>query len=87
MAATRSVTAEPFVEAMPQIPHTAGQCRGGLERGIACTPFRLTWCFWGGGKLDPHTQAFVYATAAITSIVFTISVLNVLAVVLSHVLS
>jgi hypothetical protein len=33
------------------------------------------------------TQAFVYATAAITSVVFTIAVLNVLAVVLSHVLS
>ena len=37
-------------------------------------------------RLDPQTQVFVYATAAITSIVFTISVLNVLAVVLSHVL-
>jgi len=36
--------------------------------------------------LEPQTQVFVYATAAITSIVFTISVLNVLAVVLSHVL-
>jgi hypothetical protein len=34
--------------------------------------------------LDPQTQAFVHATAAITSIVFAISVLNVLAVVLSH---
>jgi hypothetical protein len=36
--------------------------------------------------LDPQTQAFVQATAAITSIAFTVSVLNVLAVVLSHVL-
>jgi hypothetical protein len=40
----------------------------------------------GGVRLDPQTQAFVHATAAITSIVFTISVLNVLAVVLSHIL-
>jgi hypothetical protein len=37
--------------------------------------------------LDPVTQAFVYATAAITSVAFTVSALNVLAVVLSHVLS
>jgi hypothetical protein len=29
---------------------------------------------------------FVYATAALTSVAFTVSVLNVLAVVLSHVL-
>jgi hypothetical protein len=36
--------------------------------------------------LDPQTQAFVQATAVITSIAFTVSVLNVLAVVLSHVL-
>jgi hypothetical protein len=40
----------------------------------------------GGVNLDPQTQAFVHATAAITSIVFTVSVLNVLAVVLSHVM-
>ena len=40
----------------------------------------------GGGSLDPHTHAFVQATAVITSIAFTVSVLNVLAVVLSHVL-
>jgi hypothetical protein len=39
-----------------------------------------------GGKMDPQTQAFVHATAAITSIAFMVSVLNVLAVVLSHVL-
>jgi hypothetical protein len=83
----RSVTAEPFAEAIPQIPHTAGQCRGALERGIAFYPFRVTWCFQGEGELDPQTHAFVCATAAITSIAFTISVLNVLAVVLSHVLS
>jgi hypothetical protein len=36
--------------------------------------------------LDPQTQAFVQATAVITSVAFTISVLNVLAVVLSHVM-
>jgi hypothetical protein len=40
-----------------------------------------------GVNLDPTTQAFVYATAFITSVAFAISVLNVLAVVLSHVLS
>lgn len=39
-----------------------------------------------GGSLDPHTHAFVQATAVITSIAFTVSVLNVLAVVLSHVM-
>jgi hypothetical protein len=38
-------------------------------------------------RLDPATQAFVYATAFITSVAFTISVLNVLAVILSHVLN
>jgi hypothetical protein len=81
------VTADPFVEAIPQIPHTAGQCRGALERGIALYPFRVTWCLWGRGELDPKTQVFVQATAAITSVAFTVSVLNVLAVVLSHVLS
>jgi hypothetical protein len=37
-------------------------------------------------RLDPQTQVFVYATAAITSIAFAVSVLNVLAVVLSHVM-
>jgi hypothetical protein len=36
--------------------------------------------------LDPQTRVFVYATAALTSVAFTVSVLNVLAVVLSHVL-
>ncbi|MDX6401914.1 MAG: hypothetical protein QOF27_2520 [Gaiellaceae bacterium] len=36
--------------------------------------------------MDPQTQAFVHMAAAITSIVFAISVLNVLAVVLSHVM-
>jgi len=41
----------------------------------------------GRAELDPQTQAFVQATALITSIAFTVSVLNVLAVVLSHVLS
>lgn len=38
-------------------------------------------------RLDPVTQAFVCATALITSIAFAVSVLNVLAVVLSHVLA
>ena len=40
----------------------------------------------GRGNLDPKTQAFVYATALITSIAFAVAVLNILAVVLSHVL-
>jgi hypothetical protein len=38
-------------------------------------------------RMDPNTHAFVVATAAITSIAFTISVLNVLAVILSHLLA
>jgi hypothetical protein len=37
-------------------------------------------------NLDPNTHAFVLATAALTSITFAISAMNVLAVVLSHVL-
>lgn len=37
-------------------------------------------------RMDPLTEAFVYATAFITSVAFTVSVLNVLAVILSHVL-
>jgi hypothetical protein len=37
-------------------------------------------------NLDPNTHAFVIATAAVTSVTFTISAMNVLAVVLSHVL-
>ena len=37
-------------------------------------------------NLDPNTHAFVMATAAVTSICFMISALNVLAVILSHVL-
>jgi hypothetical protein len=81
------VTSEPFLEAIPQIPHTSGQCREALERGIAFYPFRVKWCLEGGVSLDPQTHAFVCATAAITSIAFTISVLNVLAVVLSNVLN
>jgi len=81
------VIPELFVEAIPQIPHTAGQCRGALERGIAFYPFRVTWFRQGDGvNLDPNTQAFVYATALITSIAFAVAVLNILAVVLSHVL-
>jgi hypothetical protein len=36
--------------------------------------------------MDPNTHAFVLATAAITSIAFAISFMNVLAVVLSHLL-
>jgi len=75
-----------LVEAIPQIPHTSGQCREALERGIAYYPFRVRWCL-SEGELDPQTHAFVCATAAITSIAFTISVLNVLAVVLSNVLN
>jgi hypothetical protein len=37
-------------------------------------------------NLDPNTHAFVLATAALTSIAFVISAMNVLAVVLSHLL-
>jgi hypothetical protein len=37
-------------------------------------------------NLDPNTHAFVLATAALTSICFAVSAMNVLAVVLSHVL-
>jgi hypothetical protein len=36
---------------------------------------------------DPATHAFIMATAAITSIAFMVSVLNVLAVILSHVMN
>jgi hypothetical protein len=35
--------------------------------------------------LDPNTHAFVAAAAGLTSVAFTVSALNVLAVVLSHV--
>jgi hypothetical protein len=38
-------------------------------------------------NLDPGTQAFVYATALITSIAFAVSVLKVLAVILSHLMT
>jgi hypothetical protein len=37
--------------------------------------------------MDPNTHALVLATAAITSIAFAVSVMNVLAVILSHLLS
>jgi hypothetical protein len=37
-------------------------------------------------NLDPNTHAFVLATAALTSITFAIAVMNVLAIVLSHLL-
>jgi hypothetical protein len=36
---------------------------------------------------DPATHLFIMATAALTSIAFTVSALNVLAVVLSHVMT
>jgi hypothetical protein len=36
---------------------------------------------------DPATHLFIMATAALTSIAFMVSALNVLAVVLSHVLN
>jgi hypothetical protein len=36
---------------------------------------------------DPATHMFIMATAALTSIAFMVSVLNVLAVVLSHVMN
>jgi hypothetical protein len=35
---------------------------------------------------DPKTHLFILATAAITSVAFAVSVMNVLAVVLSHVM-
>ena len=38
-------------------------------------------------RLDPNTHAFVLATAAITSIAFTIFALNLLALVLHYALS
>jgi hypothetical protein len=44
---------------------------------------------WSGGSQvnhDPKTHLFILATAAITSVAFAVSVMNVLAVVLSHVL-
>jgi hypothetical protein len=48
----------------------------------------VTWFEQGEEmNLDPNTQAFVYATALITSVAFAVAVLNVLAVVLSHVLN
>jgi hypothetical protein len=52
------------------------------------SPFWVTeWCGEGEAvNLDPNTQAFVYATAFLTSVAFMVAVLNVLAVVLSHVL-
>jgi hypothetical protein len=37
--------------------------------------------------MDPNTHALVLATAAITSVAFAISVMNVLAVILSHLLT
>ena len=37
--------------------------------------------------MDPNTHALVLATAAITSIAFAVSVMNVLAVILSHLLA
>jgi hypothetical protein len=37
-------------------------------------------------SLDPNTHAFVIVTAAVTAGTFAMSVMNVLAVVLSHVL-
>jgi hypothetical protein len=41
---------------------------------------------WHVEGVDPNTYAYVAATALFTSIAFTVAVLNVLAVVLSHVL-
>ena len=37
-------------------------------------------------RLDPNTHAFVLATAALTSLAFTIFALNLLALVLQHTL-
>jgi hypothetical protein len=79
---------------MPQIPHMSRSlgagCAASPEGGIAPAP-RRTDSLWAASSshpaalnLDPNTHAFVAATAAITSIAFTVSVLNVLAVILSH---
>jgi hypothetical protein len=56
----------------------------GPERDDASSAAVLNFC--GLVNLDPNTHAFVLATAALTSITFAISAMNVLAVVLSHVL-
>jgi len=37
-------------------------------------------------KLDPNTHALVLGTAFLTSVAFVIAVLNILAVILSHLL-
>ena len=91
MAATRSGSAAPRADAIPQIPHTRPSLER-LVRGIALGPpahddecLRLS-STCGFLNTDPNTHAFVLATAALTSIAFAISMMNVLAVVLSHIL-
>ena len=63
-----------------------------LERGTPRYPIEGLPCTPLGVKLrpmrhDPATHMFIMATAAITSIAFMVSVLNVLAVILSHVMN
>ena len=63
-----------------------------LERGTPRYPNEGLPCTPKGVKLrpmqhDPATHMFIMATAAITSIAFMVSVLNVLAVILSHVMN
>ena len=59
-----------------------------MLRSAMMRPLRLssTSSLCGYVNLDPNTHAFVLATAALTSITFAISSMNVLAVVLSHIL-
>jgi hypothetical protein len=66
--------------------------RVGLERGtphysiegLSCTPLGVRM---RPMQHDPATHMFIMATAAITSIAFMVSVLNVLAVILSHLMN
>ena len=59
-----------------------GMARAGMvEDNELAAPLPTT-----SAAMDPNTHAFVLATALITSITFAISVMNVLAVVLSHVM-
>ena len=52
--------------------------------GLPCTPLGVRMRRM---QHDPATHLFIMATAAITSIAFMVSVLNVLAVILSHVMN
>jgi hypothetical protein len=52
--------------------------------GLPCTPLGVRM---RPMQHDPATHMFIMATAAITSIAFMVSVLNVLAVILSHLMN